>query len=138
MQNIKVGDRVRVTYYDDDLGMGTVTDVPSNVFFGYFRVMMDKKPPRYIQEMFLGINDITKVTTKKTLADALSLEPLPRKILGHLERRKSISPMEALTVYGTSRLAAAIHKLREAGYDIVTSLQEDDVGHRYARYSLAA
>jgi hypothetical protein len=66
------------------------------------------------------------------------LEPLPARILKHLRARKSISPMEALASYGTTRLAAAIFKLRRAGFDITTQINHDQAGHGYARYTLAA
>lgn len=77
-------------------------------------------------------------TTKPTLADTLQLKPSTRTILSHLEKRGTISPMEALTSYGNMRLAAAIHDLRKVGYDINTTMKHDEGGHSYARYSLAA
>lgn len=77
-------------------------------------------------------------TPKPTLADTLQLKPTTRTILSHLEKRGTISPMEALTSYGNMRLAAAIHDLRKVGYDISTTMKHDEGGHSYARYSLAA
>lgn len=63
------------------------------------------------------------------------LHPFERIILRHLKARGSISPMEALTSYGTSRLAPKILNLRKAGYDITTEIMKDEPGHRYARYT---
>lgn len=57
-------------------------------------------------------------------------------ILKHLQRRKSISPVEALISYGVMRLASRIHELRQAGYHIITIMKRDEAGQAYARYSL--
>ncbi len=65
------------------------------------------------------------------------LQPLPARILKHLQTKKTISPIEALAAYGTTRLAAAIFQLRKAGYTINTEYKNDNVGHPYARYWLA-
>lgn len=70
------------------------------------------------------------------LGTALSLPKRSRTILGHLEARGSISPMEALMTYGNMRLAAAIFEIRGAGIDVRTDLKQDESGHKYARYSL--
>jgi hypothetical protein len=82
------------------------------------------------------INPVKKV--KPTLADTINLAPGTRRILGHLEKRGSISPVEAQVSYGDMRLAARIFELREVGYDIKTTMKRDEGGHNYARYSLAA
>ena len=71
-----------------------------------------------------------------SLASALSLQPQCRKVLAHLEKRGSISPMEALTVYGIYRLSSVIHKLRAIGLTIHTDLRRDNERKTYARYSL--
>jgi hypothetical protein len=42
--------------------------------------------------------------------------------------------MEALTVYGISRLAAAIYDLRKSGHVVGSKIKHDAVGHRYTRY----
>ena len=57
-------------------------------------------------------------------------------ILKHLQRRKSISPVEAMISYGVMRLASRIHELRQAGHHIITIMKRDEAGHAYARYSL--
>jgi hypothetical protein len=60
-------------------------------------------------------------------------------VLKHLKANKSVSPMEALIVYGISRLASCIHEIRrKAGYNVECVINQDDAGHKYARYSLAS
>lgn len=71
-----------------------------------------------------------------SINDALSLKPSARKVLAHLFRRGSISPIEAQVSYGLTRLAAAVHELRNSGYPIRTDLKKDEAGHRYARYRM--
>lgn len=68
----------------------------------------------------------------------LKLKPQARKVLNHLTKRKSISPLEALHVYGIYRLAASIHELRKTGIQINTVMKADASGHHYARYEVAA
>lgn len=58
-------------------------------------------------------------------------------VLAHLQRRGHITPVEALSVYKITRLAARIEELRMAGYSINTDIRRDDAGARYARYTLA-
>lgn len=57
-------------------------------------------------------------------------------LLKHL-KRKSISPFEALLVYGISRLAARVEELRKDGHPIKTNMKTDENGKRYARYVLS-
>ena len=68
----------------------------------------------------------------------LKLKPQARKVLNHLTKRKSISPLEALHVYGIMRLAACIYELRQIGIQINTIMKADASGHHYARYEVAA
>lgn len=65
-------------------------------------------------------------------------QPVNQTVLRHLRANPSLSPMEAVVVYGIIRLAPAIHDLRAVGYNIVTEMRKDARGHRYARYSLVA
>lgn len=48
----------------------------------------------------------------------------------------SITPLEALTLFGCGRLAARIDDLRKMGYNIITE-DENKNGKVYARYHLA-
>lgn len=71
-----------------------------------------------------------------TLATTVHLKPQARAVLWHLERGRSVSPLEAERVYSIFRLAACIYELRQAGYNIHTELKTDMAGHHYARYTL--
>lgn len=51
------------------------------------------------------------------------------KVLAWLEKGHHLTPMEALNKFGTMRLAARIHELREDGHEIETDMSEG-----YARY----
>ncbi len=57
-------------------------------------------------------------------------------ILAHLETGESITPMDALNLFGCFRLAARIKDLRDAGHNILTTTIDDGMAH-YASYSLA-
>lgn len=62
-------------------------------------------------------------------------------VLHHLKTRKrGITGLEALNLYGLYRLSDAIFKLRQEGYNIVTTIEEreDKYGNKvsYARYYL--
>lgn len=70
------------------------------------------------------------------IARKTQLKLLGAKILKHLRHRRSISPLEALSTYGTMRLAAQIFDLREAGFDIDTVEKVDEEGTKYVRYYL--
>lgn len=54
-----------------------------------------------------------------------------QKVLAHLKKCKSITPLVALSKYGCYRLSAVIHKLRNDGHDIKTDLVGND---QYAKY----
>lgn len=53
----------------------------------------------------------------------------------HLKNGKSITPIEALNLFGCFRLADRIADLRKSGMHIVTSYTEMD-GKRWATYRL--
>ena len=53
----------------------------------------------------------------------------------HLKKGKSITPIEALNLFGCFRLAARIADLRKSGMNIVTSYTEMD-GKRWATYRM--
>lgn len=79
-----------------------------------------------------------RATQNAKLADMLNLKPQARKVLNHLTRKGSISPIEALHVYGIMRLAACIYDLRKIGIDIKTNMKADANGKHYARYEVKA
>jgi len=68
---------------------------------------------------------------------SLKVSPGAKTVLKHLIARGSISPVEAFSSYGTLRLAARIHELRQDGANIKTEMRKDAAGHTYARYTLA-
>lgn len=62
----------------------------------------------------------------------------PERIRAHLVAGKSITPGQAMLVYGISRLAAVIEVLRLEGLDIAMVLKQDEGGKKYGEYKLAA
>lgn len=57
-------------------------------------------------------------------------------ILNHL-KKKCITPIEALELYGCFRLGGRIWELRNQGYDIKTTMVSNGDGtKRFARYKL--
>jgi Helix-turn-helix domain len=62
----------------------------------------------------------------------------PSKILSHLLKGKDITNNESMLVYHIYRLSDCIHKIREAGYEVVTEIKKDEVGGKYSSYRLAA
>lgn len=58
-------------------------------------------------------------------------------VLEHLIDGKSITPLDALNLYGCFRLGARVNDLRKQGYDIRTEMIKDG-RKRYARYFMAA
>ena len=55
------------------------------------------------------------------------------RILAHIKRHGSITPLEALNEYGCLRLAARVYELREAGHKI--DMERVDWGNKhFARY----
>lgn len=56
--------------------------------------------------------------------------------MAHLQSGKSITPLEALNLYGCFRLGARIWDLRNEGYDIEMELVNYN-GKRFACYHLA-
>ena len=61
-----------------------------------------------------------------------------KQILAHLQREKSITPMEALHSYGCFRLAARIYELKDMGHDIGKIMIDTGSDRRVARYFLKA
>ena len=58
------------------------------------------------------------------------------QILNYLQDGKTITPLEALSLFGIFRLAARIHDLRDAGVDVKCEKVELSNGKSVARYSL--
>jgi hypothetical protein len=58
------------------------------------------------------------------------------RIRRHLEAGKTITPLEALSLFGCFRLGARIHNLKETGLAIHRHIIEQN-GKHFAQYSLA-
>lgn len=58
------------------------------------------------------------------------------QVLEYLQAGNSITPAKAQTEFGVWRLASVIHKLRKAGYKIITNTKRSFTGKSYAEYSL--
>jgi hypothetical protein len=56
-------------------------------------------------------------------------------ILIHLKTKGSITPIDALMLFGCFRLGARIFELREQGHNIETERVTDERGKNYARYN---
>ena len=74
-----------------------------------------------------NIEGVWKVKNKQSQND---------KILSHLKAGRSISPLEAMGVFGIYRLAARIFELRQDGHVIQKQIKDDGQGRTYAEYSL--
>lgn len=69
---------------------------------------------------------------EKTLFDEKKTQK--QMCLEYLERYETITPLEALSAFGSFRLAALICELRKDGYVITTTYNDD--GKKYAIYTL--
>jgi len=58
------------------------------------------------------------------------------RILRHLQKGHSITPLIALSEFGAFRLGARIFELRKAGHDIRKVMHIDENGRPYAKYYL--
>lgn len=58
-----------------------------------------------------------------------------KQILEYLKNGNSITPIEALNLFGSFRLGARIKNLRDDGHNIITELVKDG-NKKYAKYSL--
>jgi hypothetical protein len=57
-------------------------------------------------------------------------------ILAHLKNGKSLTSIECLELFGSLRLAARVHDLRELGHNIAMVKIETTSGKRVGRYTL--
>lgn len=73
---------------------------------------------------------ITKEIHGKVDEKRANLSPQCNRILTHLEKRGTITAMEALNFYGVMNCKGRIFDLREAGYQIRTKMVE-----RFNRYN---
>lgn len=59
-----------------------------------------------------------------------------QEIKEHLESGRSITPIEALNLYGCFRLSGRIYELREQGMNISKVMAEASNGKKFAKYKL--
>lgn len=60
-----------------------------------------------------------------------------KQILDYLKSGKSLTPLEALSLFDCWALSSRIANLKQEGYDIVTEMINDEkTGKRYAKYHL--
>lgn len=71
-----------------------------------------------------------------SIAREVTLKPLGKKTLNYLRNSGTLTPLVAFSLWGTMRLSAQIHDLREAGYEIDTEIRVDEEGQRYSAYTL--
>lgn len=63
------------------------------------------------------------------------LESQERQILAYLKSGKTLTPIQALEMFGCFRLGARIFDLKDKGHDIKTTMIKTYSGKRIARYS---
>lgn len=88
---------------------------------------------------FIKKNTATKADME-TKSEEVVRKDKTSEILKHLKVNGSITSLDAIRLYGATRLSAIIFNLRKKGYDIQTQTEvtKDRYGHscNYARYIL--
>lgn len=64
------------------------------------------------------------------------MTPQSTKILNHLRVAGSITGVEAAAVYKARHLPSKIFEIKQAGYDVRTTIKHDLMQQRYASYTL--
>ena len=59
-----------------------------------------------------------------------------QQILNHLQKGKTLTPLQALRLFDCLRLGARIWDLRQQGYDVVAKIIKTSSGKYVAKYSL--
>lgn len=59
-----------------------------------------------------------------------------QKVLKWLKSGRALTPIQALEQFGSFRLGAIIHELRNEGYEIKTTLIKNRYGNQFAKYKL--
>lgn len=82
------------------------------------------------------------VVTKEIVKEAVQTTEINKttEVLKHLKEHGSITSLEAINLYGATRLSAIIFNLKKKGYDIMTAKGSciDKYGHKcsFAKYIL--
>ena len=74
--------------------------------------------------------------TEKNSKMKSSKKSKTRKILEHLQSNKVITPQIALRNFSHFRLAVVINRLRNEGFNIITTMKSNALGECYAEYKL--
>ena len=74
---------------------------------------------------------ITEAEITKKITQPVSQN---QAVLRHLKIYSTITPIEALNLYGIFRLGARIHDLRQKGHNIDTVLVGEKFENQYAKY----
>jgi hypothetical protein len=91
-------------------------------------------------EKVIRITDFNKsyaYIENKQLTKGSIMKSQKERILRHLLKGGTITPLEALTLFNCFRLGARIDELRKAGYPVETELVQMPSGKRVARYEMA-
>ena len=64
------------------------------------------------------------------------MTPQTKKVLGWLQAGNTITAMQARKLFGIDRLAARIGEIRDAGYDVVTTMIRVRNKKTVGRYSI--
>jgi hypothetical protein len=131
---------------DCDDGLNILVEFPDAEGRGHGDPGDDARPDYRIQNRWWLNENVLDVVSPDELV--LGSAPFETKhfragsqtstILAHLLKGKSITNNESMLVYGIYRLSDCVHKIREAGFDVITALKQDEVGRKYSSYSLAA
>jgi len=101
-----------------------------NIGLGYFgSADLLKKAAKYIED-----NDMQNLTANPTNKWDTS-QTQNYQILQYMKKRRAITQAAAIAVFGCSRLAAVIYRLKKEGYEIDTRMIKGFKG-RYAEYTL--
>lgn len=154
MKTYNIGDKLKIV--GNEAGYDPSYEGKVGTFVGYWAGFdvsqtepLDVPFPYWVeiegkdQRLLFGQRDVVLAAAeapevRPSIAKDISLYPQTKTVLKHLEKRGTISPMEALMTYGIYRLSARINELRRVGYKIKTTIKQDAAGHRYARYDFAA
>jgi hypothetical protein len=61
-----------------------------------------------------------------------------KTVINHLNNNRKITSIEAIGLYGITRLAAVVHSIKKSGVEVDTTMKDGVNKTKYAEYSLAA
>jgi len=66
------------------------------------------------------------------------MKPQTKKVLGWLQAGNTLTSKQARKLFGIDRLAARVGEVRDAGYEVVTTMIRINKDTRVGRYSLGS